>query len=194
MELFFVRHGQTDLNAKGLVHGQLDTALNEVGKAQARLAGEFLKQEVFSKIYSSPLQRAKNTAEIIGEYHPLTSIIVDKRITELNLGNMAGQRLKAKANHIKQEIYKHPEYYGGETDENFMGRVKSFYEDLKKLPPRAKVLIVAHGGIYVALSQIIYNKKLRVPNNGEIVKFGKYPYRIVPVEPVTVPLAESELK
>ena len=192
MEIFFVRHGQTDMNAKHLVQGQIDQELNEVGKAQAHLAGEFLKQEVFSKIFTSPLVRAKRTAEIIGAFHPLTSIIVDKRITELDLGNMAGKRLKANP-HIKEEVYKHPEYYGGERDEEFMGRVKSFYNDLKQLPHKSKILIVAHSGTYVALSKILYNKKLQIPKNGEIVKLGKFPYKISPIEPIEAPVQGKEL-
>ena len=63
-----VRHGQTDWNALGKLQGQTDIPLNELGKIQARQCGEFLSEEDWDVIISSPLKRARETAEIISNY------------------------------------------------------------------------------------------------------------------------------
>lgn len=64
-----VRHGQTDWNALGKLQGQTDIPLNELGKIQARQCGEFLSKEAsWDVIISSPLKRARETADIISQY------------------------------------------------------------------------------------------------------------------------------
>ncbi|MDB5085743.1 MAG: yhfR, partial [Bacilli bacterium] len=60
-----VRHGETDWNAEGRLQGRQDTELNENGRKQAKLAGIHLKNEQWDAIVTSPLKRAKETAQII---------------------------------------------------------------------------------------------------------------------------------
>lgn len=67
MKMYLVRHCETSWNAIGKLQGHRDITLNEVGVLQARLLGDRLKSVKVSKIYSSPLMRAKETADIIGE-------------------------------------------------------------------------------------------------------------------------------
>src|SRR3712207_9239829 len=64
-ELVLIRHGQSTANATGVWQGQLDFPLSEEGRRQARLTGRALAGESFDGIYSSPLSRAFETAEII---------------------------------------------------------------------------------------------------------------------------------
>ena len=62
-----VRHGETAWNVDARIQGQLDIALNETGRWQARRVGHALSAEQLSAVYSSDLGRAHETARAIGE-------------------------------------------------------------------------------------------------------------------------------
>ena len=80
MKIYTVRHGQTEWNKKGLYQGKTDVPLNEEGKKQAMLVKEKLKDKKIDLIISSPLKRAKETAEIISDFK--IKIITDSLIVE----------------------------------------------------------------------------------------------------------------
>jgi probable phosphoglycerate mutase len=63
--LWLVRHGQTDWNLEGRYQGQADTPLNSTGIEEAERAARQLADRPFQMVYSSDLQRAKHTAEMI---------------------------------------------------------------------------------------------------------------------------------
>jgi len=83
MTIYIVRHGETDLNSKGVMQGQIDEPLNNVGLELAEITGKTMKGIQFDYCISSPLSRAKETAEIIlresGNDIPCT---IDDRIME----------------------------------------------------------------------------------------------------------------
>ena len=91
MNIYFVRHGQTDYNLKEIIQGASDIELNETGIKQAYQTKEKLKDIKFDKIYSSPLKRAKKTAEIIGEDRKIT-VEVDDRLKEISFGINEGNK------------------------------------------------------------------------------------------------------
>ncbi len=64
-QIYFLRHGQTNNNKEGRMQGRVDIPLNEVGRAQARCAAQRLKGIGFDAVYSSPLSRAVETAQIV---------------------------------------------------------------------------------------------------------------------------------
>ena len=66
MKIYITRHGQTDYNAKELMQGQIDIPLNETGIAQAKATRKKVEDVKFDAVYSSPLDRAKTTASIVG--------------------------------------------------------------------------------------------------------------------------------
>ena len=96
MNIYIVRHGQTDWNVEGRYGGRIDVPLNKKGLEQAYLTKEKLQDIIFDKIYSSPLIRAITTAKIIRDQN----IIIDKRIIERNNGDLEG-KLKTE---IKEKI------------------------------------------------------------------------------------------
>ncbi len=83
MKLILIRHGQTDWNARHMVQGRNDLPLNPVGLQQAEEIGSFLKDTKISAIYSSPLQRAYQTARHIAHSG---EVIVDDRLIERDFG------------------------------------------------------------------------------------------------------------
>jgi len=92
-EIAFVRHGQTDANAAGVLLGRLDPPLNETGRAQAAdVANRLLAPLRPARVLSSPLLRALATAEIIAEVCGC-SVEIDERLVEVDYGEYDGVRL-----------------------------------------------------------------------------------------------------
>jgi len=89
MRLILIRHGETLWNAIHRFQGISDIELSPKGMTQARLLAASLKGEGFSAIYSSPLKRARQTAEIIAEYHDCP-LIVEEGLKEINQGKLEG--------------------------------------------------------------------------------------------------------
>lgn len=65
MKLYIIRHGQTEWNKSGRLQGQTDIALNENGRALAEKVGKAMKEIPFDRVISSPLERSKQTAELV---------------------------------------------------------------------------------------------------------------------------------
>ena len=89
MKLYIIRHGETAWNVEGRLQGQTDTELNENGVRLAKVTAEGLKNIPFDLGISSPLRRAKHTAELVlaGRNVPLTT---DDRLMELSFGSSEG--------------------------------------------------------------------------------------------------------
>lgn len=89
MRLFLVRHGETEFNRRGLALGRKDVPLTERGRWQAERVGAALAGEPVVAIYSSPLQRALDTAGAIAERHEL-AVQVDQGLVEMDIGETEG--------------------------------------------------------------------------------------------------------
>ena len=87
---YFLRHGETEINRLGLVAGQHDVELNETGWRQARAAGAGLRGRGIDAIYSSPLQRARDTAGCVAAALGLEVHIVPE-LAERNWGEFEGK-------------------------------------------------------------------------------------------------------
>jgi broad specificity phosphatase PhoE len=91
--LFLVRHGETDSNRDGLALGRADPPLNETGRRQAEQVARTLAGEAFSAVYSSPLQRAVETARQIAAPHGL-EVRAEPGLIEMDVGEMDGLTFK----------------------------------------------------------------------------------------------------
>ena len=85
MRLYIIRHGETDWNTAGRLQGQADTQLNEKGIRLAQITAEGMKTIPFDLCITSPLKRARQTAEIILSGRPVP-IWEDDRIREIGFG------------------------------------------------------------------------------------------------------------
>ncbi|MEK7616380.1 MAG: histidine phosphatase family protein [Patescibacteria group bacterium] len=91
MKIFVIRHGETDLNKTGILQGQRqDAELNESGREQAKQTLQALPEHVFTICFSSPLKRARQTAEIIAEHFRLPIIFRDE-LKEKDYGSLSGK-------------------------------------------------------------------------------------------------------
>ncbi len=85
MTLYLLRHGQTSANRGGLLQGHVDLDLTELGRTQAAAAAQAFRQRDVSRIVSSPLRRAVQTAEIVARNLGL-DFTVDARLVEIDYG------------------------------------------------------------------------------------------------------------
>lgn len=147
---YFVRHGETDWNKRGLYQGLTDIPLNNTGIEQAVTIASLLKNEHIAHIVTSPLTRAKQTAEIINNQlsRPITTI---DELKELSLGEKEGQP-------IGDEVF-FENWFSGITPNGIESQV-DFDERvlrglLKGLNLPAPTLFVSHGGVFYAISRLL---------------------------------------
>ena len=88
MNIYIVRHGQTDSNVlKNRYGGRVDVLLNDTGREEAKKLKRDLEGITFDRVYSSPLKRALETAQIISG----NDIIIDERLIERSNGDLEGR-------------------------------------------------------------------------------------------------------
>jgi len=102
MDIILARHGETEWNAGEVFRGRADIDLNETGRKQVKLLGEYLNETNVEAVYSSPLKRALNTAKAIAGHHHLV-VEVTPHLNDLNFGEWEGQQVEE----VKQK-YPHP--------------------------------------------------------------------------------------
>ncbi|MFO1251958.1 MAG: histidine phosphatase family protein [Inhella sp.] len=152
LRLCLVRHGETDWNRAQRLQGWTDVPLNAEGRAQALAAARELAGERFDACYSSPLQRARATAEALAQPHG-HALRLDERLRERHLGELQGL-LKAEIEARHPELarlmqQRRPGYAppGGETLAQFRARVEAWLTDLTQAHAGQQVLAVSHGGV-----------------------------------------------
>jgi len=158
MRLIITRHGQTEENKLGILQGHLPGKLSELGLEQARKLSLRLKEERIDKIYSSDLSRAKDTAEIIAQYHPDAELIITKDIRENDLGELTGKTKEEIGFSTEDLVVGFIESKTGETRERMLDRAKNFFDGLTSCYAEETVLIVGHNGINKAILSAIMGK------------------------------------
>ena len=101
-KLILVRHGQTEMNAQKLYFGKLNPPLNDLGICQAYEAKNKLLNIDYDNIYSSPLERARQTAKICNYLNK--DIIFDSNLEEINFGIFEGLTFKEIAEKYPNEV------------------------------------------------------------------------------------------
>ena len=165
--LILVRHGESEWNRAGRIQGQVNSPLTVLGINQAKairdyLSGILLNQEL--EIYTSPLDRAIQTAEIIaqGIDYPSRKIIIEERLNDFNLGEISGTFGWDKVAEIFPEQAQlrlqdpmrfHPS--GGESGAEFEARLRSLLEDL--MDDGTLKLMVSHGIVNKFIRGILKN-------------------------------------
>lgn len=164
MKLIFVRHGQTVENAAGIIQGQLDTELTDLGREQAAKLAERLKEMSFDCVYSSDLKRAKHTADAIVKYHPDVPFTCTRDARERNWGDMQAKKrseVRAKWDELVKKHGNDPALAppGGESFVDLYKRADRFVHKLLKKHRGQTVLLVAHGLFNKALICAIMEKE-----------------------------------
>jgi broad specificity phosphatase PhoE len=159
--LMLVRHGQSTWNREHRIQGQLDPPLSDEGRRQAELVGNRLAGRRFAAFYSSDLQRAFQTAEVIGDVigQPPSPT---PGLREIFLGEWEGIRAGELASRFPgawARWNQKPDWDlvpGGEGAAVFEARVAVALDAILDRHPHEDVLVVTHGGvIQVALHRVI---------------------------------------
>jgi len=111
MKIILARHGETEWNVEEVFRGRADVELNETGIKQAELLAEYLSDIKLDAIYSSPLKRARKTAETIASYHKL-NVRIAPGLIDLDFGKWQGlclQKVRKRYKELYTEWVNHPE-------------------------------------------------------------------------------------
>ncbi len=142
MKIYVVRHGTTQFNERKIFCGRMDLPLSEAGRREIPCLQERLQGCEYDAIFTSPLLRARETAEgILTEKEVPMS--VDSRLAERNFGDLEGTPMDGEAARASWTNFavKCP---NGESYLQTAARVYGFLNELKGLPYRG-VVIVTHG-------------------------------------------------
>jgi len=152
-----VRHGETDWNRDGRIHGHMDVGLNDHGRRQMQAVADRLAGCRFSAVYASDLSRAVESAQVIVQGS--APIETDPDLREFSYGEWEGltpeeaeaQDPEAYARRMAMEpgAFAAP---GGEDTQQLLARTRRFYErTLARHQPSEDLLVVAHAGPIRAL-------------------------------------------
>ncbi len=162
MSIYLVRHGQDEDNALDIVNGLRDKPLTDIGRGQALKAAELLctKIDHVDAIYSSPLLRAYETADIIANKLSYKGIITDRNLVERDFGILTGKKKSEIESYCQEVVWIGDEIYGiGAKDaESFPAvytRAKRILSDIE-LSGSKSVIVVAHRDI-AQMIQAAYN-------------------------------------
>ncbi len=177
MKLYMVRHGRTAWNALGKVQGSADVPLGEEGIRLAAATGKALLDVPFDLCFTSPLIRARRTAELILSGRDVP-IIPDSRLSEIDFGVLEGSRFRDETGRVQspemETFFEHPESFqrpeGGESIQDVIWRTGDFLTEKITDPDLfgKTILISTHG---CALRALLQNIK---PSPGDFWR-GKVP-------------------
>jgi broad specificity phosphatase PhoE len=151
MRLLLIRHGESLANAEGRLQGHLDIPLSDRGRRQAERLGERLAPLGVEALYTSPLRRARETAEIIGAR---LAVAFQARATlmERNVGELEGltrDEIIARFPHYvpARTETRRVEIEGFEQDGEFAQRVMHGLTEIIEAQPEQTVAVLTHGGV-----------------------------------------------
>ncbi len=157
MELYLIRHGETESNIEKRYLGWTESPLSEKGLCQAEKAGHILADKQINAIYCSDLSRASHTAQIIGRHYCLKPETTPL-LREINFGQWEGLTYKEIEASWGSQVSCwldnpfHKSAPGGETVKEVGERMQIFFRRLiKQYPDGQRVAAVSHGGSIRAL-------------------------------------------
>lgn len=172
--VYLFRHGQTDYNKTGRFQGQsVDSPLNADGIAQAKLLARQTIHIHLDKIVSSPLLRARQTAEIICDYRKIP-LIIDDRLVETSFGAAEG-KLKNELDSLDMERhynFRDPDFAwpNGESHAAVSNRIYDALTDIVRTYERQSIGISSHGNAIANIFARFAPKKeqVKLPKNAEV--------------------------
>lgn len=169
MNIYVLRHGQTNYNIQGRYQGQIDVPLNETGIAQAKEIGKNLFNVQFNLVFCSPLTRAIQTAK----YVTSNKMIIDERIIERSFGSLEGKKS------IK-DYEEHEKEYNIESIQKLRQRVYCFMNEImKKYHYLDNILIVTHACVAIMIESYINGTNYHIEAKRFHLENGKYKIYVV---------------
>jgi probable phosphoglycerate mutase len=158
-----VRHGETDWNAERRIQGQTDIPLNATGHKQAHAAARGLAKEGFTALYSSDLQRTRDTAAVTAQLLQLP-VIPEPGLRERNYGEYQGLTQAEIATRADYERYINRDvnfsFGNGESLNVFSERIKTTINRLAARHVGENIVLFAHGGVLDVVYRIATHRPL----------------------------------
>ena len=183
--LLLIRHGLSTWNVAGRIQGQADPPLDDIGREQAHKLARRLLEDQPNVLYTSPLRRAMETAEIIGNKLSVP-VVIDDRLKEYGVGEIMGltwqQVVEQYPDLARQweeasEDVKFPDAEGSGV---FRTRVSAAFAELLTQHPDETIGVVAHGGVLGAY----LNDLIGLPSRFSPFRFANSSLSIVEVNAV----------
>jgi len=162
--ILLFRHGETANSKEVCFNGHYDVGLSQRGQKQFQHWADILKQETFQAIYSSDLQRTRNSAQFIGQQHGLEPIAYSE-LRELSFGTWEGMSVseveRIYPGQMKERMKSVAIFQadGGETYPQLQARVIPKFEEIVARHPNDQIAMVCHGGV----NRVILGHLLGIP-------------------------------
>jgi len=166
--ILVIRHGETDWNAATRLQGHTDIPLNAVGRRQAERLAQALEGEVIDAVYSSDLQRARDTAGAVA-FATGAALVLDAGLRERAFGSFEGVRFADIEQRWPEDARRwrarEPAFApaGGESLDRFYARCVGTAARLAAQHPGGAVALVAHGGVLDCLYRAAARVALDAP-------------------------------
>lgn len=170
MELVLIRHGRSVADDEDVIEGGgYDAPLSDEGRRQAQLLAARLLGEGyrFDVLYASPLKRAREVADTVGQALGITPVF-DDRLREMHTGRIAGLKHEAAELIHPAPPGGHRVYTpipGGESAVDHYARTLAFYCELLDRHSSDSVCIVSHGGTLAHILRIVYGVPIAEPTH-----------------------------
>ncbi len=166
LKVILVRHGETDWNQERRVQGSgSDRPLTETGKKQAENIALRLKREQIQAVYSSPLQRALDTARAIARQHKL-EVQIEPSLNEIYAGELEGKSLTKIGGFLKELVARERgeeaviKLYGGESLTRVQQRAWSTIRQIADKYDEGVIVVVGHYFIILSIICSVLNLPL----------------------------------
>jgi probable phosphoglycerate mutase len=182
-KLFIIRHGQDEDNKNRILNGRRNSHLTLLGKKQAEKIAKLLKKEKIDIILSSPLNRACETANIIGQSKNI-KIIIEDDLIERDFGILTGKPIRDIKRYCKKLLFSNNINYfldaeGAESFPDLYERAKSLLNKINRHFTNKNILIVTHGDIGKMIQAVFHGwgwkRGLKTPylGNANVIKLYK---------------------
>lgn len=163
MHIYLMRHGQTDWNIVHRMQGRSDIPLNATGLRQAKLAAAGMNKLPIDRIMTSPLRRAKQTAQAVAAGRGVP-VLIEEDLIEMGFGDLEGKLLKDYPEY--QCIFSDPDRYvplgDGESYAQLDERCRILLEEI--IPPLEEnyhdVVMCSHGAFIKGVVRRLLNRPL----------------------------------
>ena len=167
MKIFVLRHGETNENITGIMQGNMDTELNEIGRNQAKSVAAKVKENNIDLVISSPKKRTIETASLAA---PGIELITDDRLLSRNHGEFQGKRRDEIDLENYWNIKKNVKFEKAESVGALFNRVVSLLEDIIIKYPNRNILLVTHSGI----CRVLYYYFNGFPDDGDLLEYESH--------------------
>lgn len=178
--IYIVRHGETESNSKGLVQGQSDPNLIEKGRKQIQEVSNKLSKINFDHFYTSPLKRAIESAQIMGEILNIHAVPIDS-LKEQTFGILEGKSKEELMQYFQVNKWNQMSFTqkrnfkidnSAESDQEALNRLLEFLKKILNDESAKHILIIMHGTIMrhllIDLGEATYERQAKIHNGGMI--------------------------